>query len=159
MSDVTRKNKPGPGSGARSRGRELALKFLYAFDVGKQGSPEAFDELALSQDVGGVVVDFARRLVDGVKRDRDALDAQITGLAKNWKLSRMAVIDRNILRLGAWELLNMTETPPSVVINEAIELGKAFSTAQSSKFINGILDKIRASIPGAGDGTDKKPEG
>jgi len=84
---------------------------------------------------------FARELVAGVRRHRAALDAAVEGVAANWSLKRMAATDRNVLRLGAFELLH-TDTPPRVAIDEAVELAKRFGAAQSSQFVNGILDKI-----------------
>ncbi len=160
MTDPT-PTRPSPAkavSRARSQARELTLKYLYGWDVGRGAEVEPFDSFVIHQEEGGAVVDFARGLVQGVIKDHEALDAAIRKFATNWTLERMAVIDRNILRLGAFELLSRPETPPSVVINEAIELGKKFSTAESHKFINGILDKIRASIPPAGVAPDRQPE-
>ena len=86
--------------------------------------------------------DFARALVDGVKENRPAIDAMITEVAENWRLDRMAAIDRNILRLGAFEMLFDEGVPAKVAINEALELAKRYSTAQSSRFVNGILDRL-----------------
>ena len=80
--------------------------------------------------------------MDGVVEHRDELDGVIRGVAQNWEIARMAVIDRNVLRMAAYELLHCPDIPPKVAINEAIELGKRFSTQNSGAFINGILDKI-----------------
>jgi transcription antitermination protein NusB len=136
------RNPPsGPTLRARSRGRELALKYLYQADVRKDGA-EAFDEFATQQEESGGTVEFARELVKGVLARRDELDKLLSGYAKNWSLHRMAVIDRNILRIGAFELLGAEPPPRSVVINEAIELAKRFSTAESGRFINGVLDRV-----------------
>jgi N utilization substance protein B len=86
---------------------------------------------------------YARDLVEGTLEARESLDGTIQSVAQNWDISRMAVIDRNVLRLASFELLKCSDIPPNVAINEAIELGKRFSTAQSGSFINGILDKIK----------------
>jgi N utilization substance protein B len=86
---------------------------------------------------------YARHLVEGTLEARESLDGTIQSVAQNWEISRMAVIDRNVLRLASFELLKCSDIPPNVAINEAIELGKRFSTAQSGSFINGILDKIK----------------
>ncbi len=91
--------------------------------------------------------DFAWSLFAGVMENRSAIDERITAIATNWKLTRMAITDRNCLRLGAYEL-QFTETPPRVVIDEALELAKRFGNAQSGSFVNGILDKL---IPDRGD--------
>jgi N utilization substance protein B len=88
-------------------------------------------------------VQYAQRIVEGVHAQRAEVDRVIAEVAQNWKIHRMAVIDRNILRIGAWELLFVPDVPPKVSINEGIELGKRFSTANTGAFVNGILDKVR----------------
>ena len=102
---------------------------------------------------------FAQRLIGGVHERWDELDGVIRRVAQNWDIGRMAVIDRNVLRLATFELLYCKDIPPKVTLNEAIELGKRFSTANSGGFINGILDKIKqqseaaapAAAPAAGE--------
>jgi transcription antitermination factor NusB len=86
---------------------------------------------------------FARELVDGCWAHRDELDARIAAVAENWEIRRMAVVDRNVLRLASYELLFVDDVPPKVSINEAIDLAKRYSTADSGGFVNGILDRIR----------------
>ena len=95
---------------------------------------------------------FATTLFAGTAKHRGELDAIIASHADNWQLSRMAVIDRNILRLGAFELLHMDDVPSKVCINEAIELAKRFGDADSGKFINGILDAIHKKSHAREDG-------
>ena len=90
------------------------------------------------------LIEFARTLVAGVRRNRGELDELLGQTADNWRIERMAATDRNVLRLGACELL-YTETPGAVVINEAVELAKRYGTAQSAPFVNGILDKLMSS--------------
>ena len=90
------------------------------------------------------VIEFARSLVAGVRRNRRELDELLGKTADNWKLERMAATDRNILRVGAFELL-YTDTPGAVIINEAVELAKRYGTANSAQFVNGILDKLHIS--------------
>ena len=87
------------------------------------------------------LIEFARQLVAGVRRHRQELDQSIEQTAANWSLQRMAATDRNVLRLGAYEILH-TDTPPRVAIDEAVELAKRFGSAQSAQFVNGILDKL-----------------
>jgi len=128
----------------RSRGRELALQVLYQLDL---IGPELFDERAAydgSEERDRESRAFAVELVAGVRAHWAELDASIRAVAQNWDIARMAVIDRNVLRLGTYELLHCKDIPPKVAINEAIELGKRFSTANSGAFINGILDKIKS---------------
>lgn len=102
---------------------------------------------------------FTLGLVEGVKKHQAEIDEAIKQVAENWRLDRMAAIDRNILRLGAYELLH-GETPAKVAINEALELAKRYSTAQSSRFVNGILDKVlQIGKPGrAGDNDEAEGE-
>jgi N utilization substance protein B len=88
------------------------------------------------------LVEFTRELIAGVREHQPRIDEMIQGVAENWRLDRMAAIDRNILRLGAYEVLYRDEIPPKVAINEALELAKRYSTAQSSRFVNGILDRV-----------------
>ena len=127
----------------RTRARELALQALYQLDI--QGDEFAKDigEFLNSEEADAETVDFALGLVRGVTAERDEIDAKISSVAQNWDITRMAVIDRNVLRMASYELLYRDEIPPNVSINEAIELGKRFSTKNSGAFINGILDRIK----------------
>jgi len=130
----------------RTRARQLALEVLYQVDLCGDG---VLDEALADMRVraGDVdVSDFAVTLVRGTRARCDELDEVIRQVAQNWDLSRMATIDRNILRLGAYELRFRDDIPPKVSINEAIELGKAYSTAESGTFVNGILDRIKNSF-------------
>ena len=129
----------------RTRSRELALQFLYQVDL---LGPEKLKDLTgflLEQAEGGdaETTRYARLLVEGTVDATPELDAEIQFVAQNWQVDRMAVIDRNVLRMAAFEILHCDEIPPKVAINEGIELGKRFSTQNSGAFINGILDKIK----------------
>jgi transcription antitermination factor NusB len=141
----------------RTRGREFALHVLYMADLRGE---EAYGEAAAyvgaeSRDLE--VRAFAQALVDGVRAHREAIDDWIRRTAKNWDLERMAVLDRNVLRLGIYELLFAGDVPPKVAINEAIEMAKRYSTAQSGAFVNGILDRVRV-LAGVG-GEERRPGG
>jgi N utilization substance protein B len=128
----------------RTRGREIALQVLYQLEQNPgQGSAEVdrFIERRLREPR---LCTFAHGLVNGVREHQPRIDALISEVAENWRLDRMAAIDRNILRLGAYELLYCEEVPTKVAINEALELAKRYSTAQSSRFVNGILDRLQA---------------
>lgn len=125
----------------RTRARELALQFLYQADLVQKQVEEA-DEFLRSEERDAETRRFAQRLIKGVLEGRDAIDEIIQQVAQNWNISRMAVVDRNVLRLATHELLNCEDIPPKVAINEAIEIGKRYSTQNSGAFINGILDKI-----------------
>lgn len=99
-----------------------------------------------STEQGGTdaeTLDYARELIEGTIESLPALDEEIQTVAQNWQIERMAVIDRNVLRMAAFELIHCERIPPKVAINEGIELGKRFSTQNSGAFINGILDKIK----------------
>jgi N utilization substance protein B len=126
----------------RSRAREVVLQILYEDDLNPSRELAAADQFLcrrLKQDES--LIEFARALLSGVRRNRAELDGLLAARAENWSLSRMAVTDRNILRLAAFEMI-YTETPDRVAINEAVELAKRYGTGQSSQFVNGVLDRL-----------------
>jgi len=126
----------------RTRARELTLQFLYQLDLrGDELYPEAGAWLR-TEERDAETLRFATRLVEGVWDNWEEIERTVQAVAQNWNIARMAVIDRNVLRLGTFELLHCPDIPPKVAVNEAIELGKRYSTANSGAFINGILDKI-----------------
>lgn len=134
----------------RTQARELALQLLYQVDLLKGKLTKEEREAFLAEHAEGHEVrEYARELVDGVLRHQPAIDAAIDEVAKNWDLGRMAVIDRNILRMGIFELLHRPDIPPKVAINEAVDLAKKYSTKNSSAFVNGILDKVKERRGGA----------
>jgi N utilization substance protein B len=127
--------------GSRHQSRERALQILFQYDIhGKPGIwlDEFWNEYKAAKDVKA----FAEQLVSGVLEHKKDLDALIGKYATNWKVSRMQIVDRNILRLGAYELLWLDEVPAKVTVNEAIELAKDFGDEEAAKFVNGILDKV-----------------
>lgn len=132
----------------RTQARECALRILYQADITRRPidlvatSYWEDGELKDEEERNQEVITFANHLVLGVKGALDTIDTKITEYATNWQLKRMAVIDRNILRLGVFELKHSTDIPPKVAINEAVELAKKYGDLESSKFVNGILDKI-----------------
>lgn len=128
----------------RTRGREVALQVLYQIEQNPGVDAAQLDGFMARRLKDEKLIGFTRMLVDGVREHQPVLDALISELAENWRIDRMAAIDRNILRLGAFELLHCTDVPRSVAINEALELAKRYSTAQSSRFVNGILDRVHA---------------
>lgn len=137
----------------RSRGREVALQVLYQIEQNPGFSADEIQRFCgrrLLDDEP--LVAFTRSLVAGVREHRAEIDEAIQRVAENWRLDRMAAIDRNILRLGAFEILFDAEVPAKVAINEALELAKRYSTAQSSRFVNGILDKVSQVRAGATEG-------
>ena len=127
----------------RSRAREVALQVLYQDDLNPKVNPALSDRFLQNRLRADELVEFARSLVAGVRRNRTEVDELLSRTADNWSLKRMAATDRNILRLGAFEIL-YSDTPDRVAINEAVELAKRFGTAQSAQFVNGILDRFLA---------------
>jgi len=128
--------------GARRKARELALQMLYQHDL--SGNPpdtivDTFEEL---QKANPNTREFASRIFHGTVTHLAKIDEMITAQADNWRLSRMAVVDRNIIRMSIYEFLHEEDTPKLVIIDEAIEIAKKFGTLKSSQFINGILDGI-----------------
>ncbi len=136
----------------RSVARECALKILYQRDVTArtvEATVENFWQSDLVQadedapvEIDPEIKEFTSRLVYGVSLESASIDAKISSYATNWQLKRMAIIDRNILRLGCFEFFYCPDIPPKVSINEAVELAKKYGDLESSKFVNGILDKI-----------------
>jgi transcription antitermination protein NusB len=127
----------------RSRGREVALQVLYQIEQNSEvplGEVHSFIRRRLLDDPK--LCEFTESLISGIKEHQAEIDSIISQVAENWRLDRMAAIDRNILRLGAFEMLFCPEVPAKVAINEALELAKRYSTAQSSRFVNGILDRV-----------------
>ncbi len=126
----------------RSRAREIVLQVLYQDDLNAD-QPEdirlRFINSRLNHDQA--LINFARQLLAGVREHQEEVDNRLEKTARNWRLSRMAATDRNVLRLGAYEIL-FTDTPDRVVINEAIELAKRYGTNNSSQFVNGVLDRL-----------------
>lgn len=145
--------------GVRRTGRELALKVLYSLlDQEQRTVVEVLDDFWASfrfrEDVLGEALDevtrpvppevrsFAEGLVIGVVDHLEEVDETIARFSTNWSLERMARVDLSLLRLGTYELLHRSDVPASVVINEAIEIGKSYGTAETQAFVNGVLDKI-----------------
>jgi N utilization substance protein B len=119
---------------------------LYQIDQTGASADEVFRQFWQGQDASDEHREFAERLVGGVIAGQIETDRLIGGAAEHWRLDRMAVVDRNVLRLAVCEMLNHPETPQAVVIDEAIEVAKRFGSADSGAFINGILDSIRQQI-------------
>ena len=120
----------------------LALKFLYQVDITKENSSEVLSRFWQEHRATRPVKEFTTQIVQGTLANLAQIDSVISKYAQNWQLKRMAVIDRNILRLGCFELLFLEDIPPKVSINEAVELAKKYGDVESSKFVNGILDRI-----------------
>ena len=133
--------------GKRRKAREVALQFLYQLDQTGAADPAPFETDFWSRHpVDDEARSFAASLVRGAKNQQAKIDAIITESTEHWDLERMAVVDRNILRMAVYELLCEPGVPGKVAINEAIEIAKKFGTAESSRFINGVLDRIHREL-------------
>ena len=130
----------------RTLAREHALKILYQFDICKRPLEAVLADYWKSDDTKDIkdeeITGYAATLAKGVCANLKAIDEKISDYATNWQLKRMAVIDRNVMRIGLFELKYSTDIPPKVAINESVELAKKYGDLESSKFVNGILDKI-----------------
>ncbi|MBA2335842.1 MAG: transcription antitermination factor NusB [Pyrinomonadaceae bacterium] len=153
--------KSGKSSGTRRKARECALQMLFAADLVKIGSDALtlsyWDELG-ENGIDEKTCDFANNLVRGTLKDIAAIDDKIRTRAEHWRIERMAIVDRNVLRLAVYEFL-FEDTPHTVVINEALEIARRFSTFEATQFINGILDAIKLDLEKASSGEQLKAEG
>ena len=129
--------------GRRRKARETALQLLYQLDVRSNDDPVVQTaEFWMGHPVDAEARAFAEDLVAGTRQNQGKIDGLIAQSAEHWDLERMSAVDRNILRATVYELLWHLEVPPKVAINEAIEIAKKFGTRESSRFINGVLDRI-----------------
>ena len=135
--------------GDRREARELALQALFAFDMEKALPDKDLDEnltafcASNEEKLTKTVKPFFLELVKGVNENHSQIDLFLDKYSKNWKISRMPVVDRNIMRIATFEFLNYSDIPRSVTINEAVEIGKKYGTRDSGSFINGVLDRIK----------------
>ena len=130
--------------GSRRKAREYAVQLLYLLDLRNDQDPRALVETFwMGEAFRAEDRAFAEELVNGTREHQREIDAIIGEHASNWKIARMPVVDRNILRLGVFELCHARDLPASVVINEAIELAKRFSGSEAPGFINGVLDRVK----------------
>jgi len=138
--------------GTRRKSRELALQSLYQGELAGQNGLLDFEEFCIHFQVNKKSISYAKKLLDGVQEKGDAINQLISKYAENWRLERMSVIDRNILRLAVYEVRYQNDVPISVAINEAVEIAKRYSTDDSGPFINGILDSMaKEEASGSGD--------
>jgi N utilization substance protein B len=128
--------------GARHRAREIALQVLYEVDSVGHKSEETLERILSRIEASADMSDFAAGLVKGVIENREQLDQNIRDFAPAWPLDQISIIDRNILRLAIFEILNDNKIPVKVAINEAVELAKSYGSNNSSRFVNGVLGSI-----------------
>jgi transcription antitermination protein NusB len=128
---------------SRRKSRELALQMLFQWDLGRHSIEQVKKTFLGPRKLDEETARFARELFEGTVREAPALDVQVRSHSQHWRLERMAAVDRNIIRLALYELFHLRENPPAVVINEALELARRFSTADSVEFVNGVLEGVR----------------
>jgi N utilization substance protein B len=134
----------------RSRAREVALQLLFMRDHNTNVDRTAIERFAHDRLSDPKLQSFCLELYDGTVGKLAEIDQRLAEAAENWRLPRMASVDRNALRLGAYQLLFTPETPPAVILDEIIELARRFGTADSPAFVNGVLDQLRrAAAPSA----------
>jgi transcription antitermination protein NusB len=134
--------------GARRKARVCALQMLFQYDIARPRLDELTSTYweAFGEDMSDVPRDFSNNLAAGAIAHLDEIDDLIVKRAENWRIKRMAVVDRNILRLAIYEFLYEADTPKTVIINEALEIARRFSTFEATQFINGILDAIKRDL-------------
>jgi N utilization substance protein B len=130
----------------RSRAREVALQLLFQRDQNPSVERAAIERFARDRLKESPLTEFCLSLYDGTAAHLGEIDRRLTAAAENWRLPRMAVVDRNVLRLGAYELLYTPETPAAVAFDEAIELARRYGSADSPGFVNGVLDRLRRDL-------------
>ncbi len=131
----------------RSRAREVALQLLFQRDLNKRIDRATLERFVHDRLRDETLVPFALGLYDGVAAHQEEIDRRLSEAAENWRLARMPAVDRNVLRLGAYELLFVPEMPPNVALDEAITLARRYGSAESPAFVNGVLDRLRPSSP------------
>ncbi len=132
----------------RRDSRERTVQFLYHWEMNPQESLEvAFKKFWRQNTAASAARAYAETLVRGVLQNLSVIDEMIRKYAENWDLERMAAVDRNIIRLALYEMMFLADIPPSVSINEAVDLAKYYSSRNSGKFVNGLLDQLRKSLP------------
>lgn len=146
--------------GARTQAREAALQMLFAVEAGGADVERAIaDFWAELPAEGAEGRPYADALVRGVLRDLDKTDEQIKKASQNWRIERMTRVDRNVLRMGAWELLARSDVPRAVILDEAVEVAKRFGTEESGAFVNGVLDRIAENLGRSDAAGTAPPEG
>ena len=145
-------------SGRRRRARELALQLLYQRDIAGTEPAEMFARTDEYVSASPEVQEYASRLVLGTLGRLAELDERLSKQSEHWRLGRMPAVDRNLLRVALYELIHEDETPDAVVIDEAVEIAKKFSTPSSAPFVNGVLDGIRRSLFGVREPSPRRPK-
>jgi N utilization substance protein B len=138
--------------GARHSGREAALQMLFQMETSSHDAEQAIGLFFRSFEAEPEGRSYAEEIVRGVHAHLESIDESLRKASTHWRLERMARVDRNILRLGAWELTHKTDVPTAVVLDEAVELAKSFGSEESSAFVNGVLQRIASDRGGSDTG-------
>ncbi len=142
--------------GKRRKARECSLQILFQLEFNNSQPQAAITQFWEKRRVSGEVREFSSWLVNGILSHRQKIDEIIQSVSENWRLKRMALVDRNILRIATFELLFEENVPPAVIINEAIEIAKKYSSPEAATFVNGILDGVRKKLETFRKATEEK---
>ena len=142
--------------GKRRSSRELAIKFLYLTEMNPGEVEKKLEQFWESNSCQDDIKNYTEELLTKIRKNQPAIDNLLKKFSENWTLDRMAVIDRNLLRLAACELMYDKSIPPKVVIDEAVEIAKKYGSGESPNFINGILDRVMKEVAGVADPTSIK---
>ena len=134
--------------GRRTKARECAFQMLYQWDMTREAMDNVIDSYWRVRSTTDLTRSMAERLARGAQGQVERIDREITAVSKNWRFDRIAAVDRNIIRIGVFELVNDAETPSAVVIDEAVEMARRFGEADSTAFVNGVLDAIMRRVRG-----------
>jgi N utilization substance protein B len=154
---IARPHESAAGKNSRREARELALRMLFELDLGRQPTEEVISAAMAQSRLTGKNREFAEGLVRGTLAHQREIDRRVADLAPDWALDRQAAVDRNILRLAAYEMLNGADAPVAAVVNEAVELAKKYSTAESGRFVNGVLGALARQPRGPDDTAGEGP--
>jgi N utilization substance protein B len=132
---------------SRRKARELALQMLFQWELGRHSPQHVVSTFLRAQKIDEEVESFARALFEGTVAEVETLDRLVQEHSQHWRLERMPAVDRNLLRVALYELRHHPETPPAVIINEALEIARRFSDKDAVDFVNGVLDAIRKNLP------------
>jgi transcription antitermination protein NusB len=130
----------------RRLARETALQFLFQYEFNSGDLKQSFERFWTYRKINEHTREFAERLITGVISNKEDLDAKLTGYSQNWTLNRLGIVDRNIIRLALYEMIYCSDIPVIVSINEAIDIAKKFSTEESGRFVNGVLDRAKKDL-------------
>lgn len=143
---------------SKRRAREAAMRTLYEIELGRGDITSTLQETLVEANLPADMAAYAERLVRGIRAEMTGIDLRLSSIIKDYDFKRIAAVDRNVLRVAAYELLEIPEIPPAVTINEAIEIARRYSTAESGKFVNGILGKLLEDSPKANWDPSAAPE-